>query len=59
MGRWETMTSSIVIRRLLIQALMWPQLGIKIDPALGFPQKLFQRAIGPTFGYADVHSLVC
>ncbi len=48
------MTSSILIRRLLIQALMWPQLVIKIDPALGFPQKLSQCAIGPAFGYGEL-----
>src|SRR5437016_6297207 len=44
------MISGMVIRRLLLQALMWPILIIKIDPALGFPQELPKCAIGTTFG---------
>src|SRR5947209_763269 len=48
------MISGIVIRRLLIQAFMWPQLVIKIDPALGFVEKFSQRAIGPTSGYSEL-----
>jgi hypothetical protein len=48
------MISGIVIRRLLIQALMWPHLGIKIDPALGFVEEFSQRAIGPASGYSEL-----
>src|SRR6267154_772413 len=48
------MISGIVIRRLLMQSLMRPVLVIKIAPALGFPQKLSQRAIGPAFGYSEL-----
>jgi hypothetical protein len=48
------MLSGIVVRRLLMQALMWPILIIKIDPALSFPQKLSQGTIGPAFGYSEL-----
>src|SRR6266571_5270042 len=48
------MLFSILVRRLLMQALMWPILMIKIDPALGFPQKISQRPIGPAFGYSEL-----
>src|SRR5260221_14193717 len=48
------MLSGIVIRRLLLQSFMRPLLVIKIDPVLGFLQKLSQRAIGPAFGYGKL-----
>src|SRR5947209_4594254 len=48
------MLTGIVIRRLLMQSFMRPVLVIKIDPALGFLQKLSKRAIGPTFGYGKL-----
>jgi|GEM_PF-7070982 len=50
------MISGIVIRRLLMQALMWPQLVIKINPALCFAEKFSQRAIGPAFGYSELEN---
>ena len=48
------MISGIVIRRLLMQSLMRPKLVIKIAPALCFPQKLSQRAIGPALRYGEL-----
>jgi hypothetical protein len=48
------MISGILIRRLLTQSFMRPVLIIKIDPALGFLQKLSQCAIGPAFGYSEL-----
>jgi Tn3 transposase DDE domain len=45
-----------VIRRLLLQALKRPVLVIKIDPELGFPQKLSQRAIGTAFRYGELEN---
>jgi len=50
------MLPSILIRRLLLQALMGPQVIVKINPALGFLKKLPQRAIGPALGDSELEN---
>ncbi len=52
---WQTMIFRIVIRRLLLQALMWSHLIVKIDPVFCFAQKVSQRPIRSAFGEGELN----